>query len=194
MKSKSRYQYAIGVDPGLKGGALVFCSTDLSQIEFVDIKASCLDDSIDKVSQTCLKLHKKYHLGLTRVVACIEDTNIFGGGQSGKSTQLKNIGVVYASIRNMLLPQLEEGRNIRLVSGFQWKKHLALDQTRRDEESLFAYKVRKKNASKALAVKILEDAGQSAWAGKLSKMRSDFAEAFLMAIYALEPCFLDGHQ
>jgi hypothetical protein len=193
-KSKSRYKYAIGADPGLKGGALVFCSSDLVQFEFVDIKAISLEESTDLIPSVCWDLHKKYGLGGRRLVACVEDTNLFGGNQTGKATQLKNIGIVYAGIRTALSAQLEEGRNIRLVSGFEWKKHLKLDQTRGDDESANAYQVRKKNASKNLAVKILQDAGQVVWANKIAKMRSDFAEAFLMAIYALEPTFLDGHR
>jgi hypothetical protein len=193
-KSNSHFDYAIGIDPGLQGGAMVLISSNLEVIEFVDIKASSLGDSADTISDGVLGLIEKYRLEAAIIVCCIEDTNIFGGGQQGKSIQLKNIGTTYGCVRYLLRKQLQNGRNIRLITAYQWKKQMALDQTPTEDESHSAYQSRKKSASKQMAIQILQDAGYLNWGGKISRFRPDFAEAFLMAIYALEPGFLDGHK
>ena len=189
--------FAMGIDPGLTGGALCFISPDYSVFELHDLKAKSLEQSAEVIQKACLSLWAKYcDLRATseqRLVGVVETAEgSYGVAHQGKTKQLINVGIAYGVSTTVFGQSFAQGADIQLARAKDWKQHFSLTCHRKEGETESDYTKRKKHASKTLAVSKLWCAGAKDASLALENKRHDFSEAYLLALYALRSDFTEN--
>lgn len=180
--------FSIGIDPGISGGALVVINRRSEIVATRCLAAKTLIQSSVKCAATlrALAVEWKPLKNYTDVIVGIEDSPLYAKtAEKGKGTQLKNIGAMTACAASIFWSWSNEGEQIHLVDPQKWKGELGLSFKKMQDETDYQFRIRKKQASKDFAIKLLTDAGNDVNARQISYQRHDFAEAFLIARHVL---------
>lgn len=189
--------FAMGIDPGLSGGALCFICPAMNVFKVVDLKAKTLTESWRILDKACIRFILEYsnllNPNLMKIQIAVEDACIYNGNaQTGKSQQLKNVGMIFGTVASRFTDGKDEGSFIKLVPATRWKEYMGLTCHRQYGELDSAYKRRKEAMSKDMAVNSLYQAGMGEASDLLQIKRHDFSEAYLLALYALRSDFIEN--